>query len=330
MDVDDCYALLGVDPQSDAATIRRAWLELAHRHHPDHNPGNAGSHDLFIAIKEAYSVLSDPESRRKYDLRQHAFGLLEKAQPYLKVYTESTRLGVFQEVRLHFTYLGNGTAFVKPSIPGFQLASKPYVAHNLVKSQSENLKETTLTYVLVPQRIGRLEISAASIMISGKRYTTSPISISVEPSMCFFSDRQVATSSAVKFEVFRILPAKQGRFPLGETKVNHMVWIPRGRTASLFHQLGTTLKWVCTLFIGFWLQSQFQIPFLIGSVLGNLIGGLNVRVMYHLVSVKPKWETCRKYARQQGYLGSGFQEGEGFLWPLVRSGLPSRILRSMI
>jgi hypothetical protein len=328
--VDDFYTLLGVDPLSSPADIRKAWLELAHRHHPDHNPGNPSSHDLFISIKEAYSVLSNPDLRRLYDQQRDTFSLKSTDSPYLKVSTDSLSAEVYQEVRVHFTYLGNGMAFSKPSMNGFKMASKPYVSHKMVGRHGDYVKETTLTYVIVPQRTGNLEISSASIMISGKRYATSSLTFTVASSKCAFTGKERADAAPVRFEVFRILPAKQGRFPLGETKVNHLVWIPRGRTAYMFHSLGMALKVVFTFFGGFWLLSQFNMPFLLGACVGNLAGGLNVRIMYHLVSVKPKWEGSRAYARRQEYLGYGFFEGEGFFWPLIKNGLLSRIIRAIL
>lgn len=329
MKVDDFYTLLGVDPLSSPADIRKAWLELAHRHHPDHNPDNPGSHDLFIAIKEAYGVLSNPDLRRKYDLRRGTNNTLNSDLPYFKVSTDCLQVGVFQEVRIHFTYLGNGTAFLKPAMEDFQLASKPYVSHKMFERQGGYVKETTLTYVIVPQRTGELHVSTASIMISGKRYASSSLTFTVTPVRCAFTAQEMAGPAPVRFDMFRNLPAKQGRFPIGETKLNHRIWVPRGRTAFLFHGLGMTLKVVFTFFGGFWMLSQYNMPFVLGACIGNLAGGVNVRIMYRLAAVKPKWQGSRTYARSQEYLGFGFYEGEGFFWPLIRNGSVSRIIRML-
>lgn len=62
--------MLGIGPTVGAAEIRRAYRQLALRHHPD-RAGPAGT-AMFQRIAEAYRVLSDPAARTSYDtgLRQ--------------------------------------------------------------------------------------------------------------------------------------------------------------------------------------------------------------------------------------------------------------------
>lgn len=62
----DFYEVLGVPRDADAEQIQRAYRTLARRHHPDVNK-SPGAEDRFKKINEAYAVLSDPKSRRKYD-----------------------------------------------------------------------------------------------------------------------------------------------------------------------------------------------------------------------------------------------------------------------
>src|SRR5438093_7041681 len=40
--------------------------------HPDRNPDDAVAHERFKEASEAYTVLSDPDRRRSYDLFGHA------------------------------------------------------------------------------------------------------------------------------------------------------------------------------------------------------------------------------------------------------------------
>eukprot|EP00286_Rhodomonas_abbreviata_P005143 CAMPEP_0181328634 /NCGR_PEP_ID=MMETSP1101-20121128/22841_1 /TAXON_ID=46948 /ORGANISM="Rhodomonas abbreviata, Strain Caron Lab Isolate" /LENGTH=122 /DNA_ID=CAMNT_0023437577 /DNA_START=285 /DNA_END=650 /DNA_ORIENTATION=- len=63
----DYYGILGVDKKADEKEIKRAYKRLAMRNHPDINK-EPGAKDKFVLINEAYSVLSDPEKRRQYDL----------------------------------------------------------------------------------------------------------------------------------------------------------------------------------------------------------------------------------------------------------------------
>jgi hypothetical protein len=59
------YDVLGVAPGADEASLRRAYVELARRHHPDVAGGDAAR---MRAINEAWATLSDPARRASYDL----------------------------------------------------------------------------------------------------------------------------------------------------------------------------------------------------------------------------------------------------------------------
>jgi len=58
----DPYEVLGIDPRSDDAEIRRRYLELVRRHPPDREP------ERFAAVREAYDQLRDPVARLKSKL----------------------------------------------------------------------------------------------------------------------------------------------------------------------------------------------------------------------------------------------------------------------
>jgi curved DNA-binding protein CbpA len=67
------YELLGVTPDVDAATVRRAYLDGSRRYHPDawyrKNIGEFGPllSRAFQKLSAAYQVLSDEDSRAEYD-----------------------------------------------------------------------------------------------------------------------------------------------------------------------------------------------------------------------------------------------------------------------
>ncbi|MEM7736378.1 MAG: J domain-containing protein [Deinococcota bacterium] len=70
----DHYHILGITEDADLQEVRSAYRQLAKVHHPDLNPGDPYADALFQRINAAYSVLSNPESRRDYDLvRQHTY-----------------------------------------------------------------------------------------------------------------------------------------------------------------------------------------------------------------------------------------------------------------
>ena len=67
----DFYAALGVLPTAEDVVIRAAYKALAQRYHPDKYRGpKAEAEALMKELNAAYSVLSDPEKRRRYDEAQ--------------------------------------------------------------------------------------------------------------------------------------------------------------------------------------------------------------------------------------------------------------------
>ena len=67
MDFKDYYHTLGVDKGATDKAIKQAYRKLARQHHPDVNPGDSSAEGRFKDITEAYEVLGDAETRRKYD-----------------------------------------------------------------------------------------------------------------------------------------------------------------------------------------------------------------------------------------------------------------------
>jgi DnaJ-class molecular chaperone len=67
MDVKDYYTTLGVARGADEKEIKKAYRKLAQKYHPDKNPGDKTAEQRFKEINEAYTVLSDPDKRAKYD-----------------------------------------------------------------------------------------------------------------------------------------------------------------------------------------------------------------------------------------------------------------------
>ena len=63
----DYYKILGISKKTTQKEIKTAYRKLARKYHPDLNPDNKESERKFKEINEANEVLSDPESRKKYD-----------------------------------------------------------------------------------------------------------------------------------------------------------------------------------------------------------------------------------------------------------------------
>lgn len=63
----DAYRTLQVDPSADHVVVQAAYRVLARRFHPD---GDQPDPHRMAELNQAYAVLRDPESRRRYDMKR--------------------------------------------------------------------------------------------------------------------------------------------------------------------------------------------------------------------------------------------------------------------
>ena len=68
----DYYEVLGVGAGASDQEIKSAYRKLAVKYHPDKNPGSKEAEERFKEAAEAYSVLSDPDKRARYDRFGHS------------------------------------------------------------------------------------------------------------------------------------------------------------------------------------------------------------------------------------------------------------------
>jgi curved DNA-binding protein CbpA len=102
---EDLYRRLDLPADASPAEISRAYRRLAQVSHPDARPDDADAPRRFLAITEAYEILSDPQRRARYDRGQPKTpnprpGPVDRAKPgrpdvppTIIVVTPTTRMG---------------------------------------------------------------------------------------------------------------------------------------------------------------------------------------------------------------------------------------------
>lgn len=301
------YDILGVDHGASRADIKRAFRELAKKHHPDVNGSSTSSSEKFVAIQTAYEVLYDDSKRRAYDqqLTGHPGGLEGiNFEHFFVASTSHTHVKLNDEVFIKFSYSGEGRIFRQPDFKGFHVSGKPFVHHSTVVKNGIPMKETSLTFTLAPLQKGMLRINPASIKIFNKQYATSPLGLYIEDNVCHFTANHVADGVPV---LMPLTFEEHSRGPLftGITYHRHDVLIPRCKVAMRFHWLGKMVKiatavWVVSLCMnnGFALWTSL--------CLGISAGGINCQLMYKLAGVKSKFFHVRKYPLVQQYFSQGY------------------------
>ena len=63
----DYWAVLGLEPGADPASLKRAFRAQARRWHPDLNGSDPVAEERFKLVNEAYAVLSDPRRRQAWE-----------------------------------------------------------------------------------------------------------------------------------------------------------------------------------------------------------------------------------------------------------------------
>ena len=63
----DYYKILNISDSANQEEIKKSFRKLALELHPDHNPNDPRSEEIFKEITEAYGVLSDTKKKLEYD-----------------------------------------------------------------------------------------------------------------------------------------------------------------------------------------------------------------------------------------------------------------------
>uniref|UniRef100_A0A7S3GWJ6 J domain-containing protein n=1 Tax=Spumella elongata TaxID=89044 RepID=A0A7S3GWJ6_9STRA len=102
----DYYKVLGVGSNATNDELKAAYVQLALLHHPD--TARSGEEEKasseFIKVAEAWSILSKPDNRTRYDLLRNAYlGLSPSTLSSDGTYISSEPVG-FSEMKNNYTY----------------------------------------------------------------------------------------------------------------------------------------------------------------------------------------------------------------------------------
>ncbi|MEX0775318.1 MAG: molecular chaperone DnaJ [Phycisphaeraceae bacterium] len=68
----DYYEILSLERTASGDEVKRAYRRMAMKFHPDRNPNDKEAEGKFKEASQAYEVLSDPDTRQRYDRHGHA------------------------------------------------------------------------------------------------------------------------------------------------------------------------------------------------------------------------------------------------------------------
>jgi molecular chaperone DnaJ len=117
----DYYEVLGVQKGAAKDEIKKAYRQLAIKHHPDRNPDSKDAEEKFKQATEAYEILADDRKRQAYD--QYGFaGVSGMGQPTAQDF--STIFQGFEDIfgdvsGIFDSFFGGGGAKRRSSGKGF-------------------------------------------------------------------------------------------------------------------------------------------------------------------------------------------------------------------
>jgi molecular chaperone DnaJ len=117
----DFYEVLGVQKNASREEIKKAYRQLAIKHHPDRNPESKDAEEKFKEATEAYEILADDRKRQAYD--QYGFaGLSGMGQPTAQDF--STIFQGFEDIfgdvsGIFDSFFGGGSARRRSSGRGY-------------------------------------------------------------------------------------------------------------------------------------------------------------------------------------------------------------------
>lgn len=301
------YEILEVPANASYEDIKRAYRRLALLHHPDRSKGKTDHSVFFLEIKEAYETLIDPVRRQEYDRRK----VIKEPDANFRfsffAFADQSVVPCFEELRISFTFTGDGRFFKKPDFINFFVTGVPYVSVRKVFQSDTEVKETTLSYIVCPMHTGSLVIDRAAVKIRNKSYFTEPLKIQVTESKCFFTKNKTANGKPYKYPMFYEATVGADKVRLLKN-FGHTVLIPRSAYAQLYHRITKGLKLVMMIW-GIILCILIKKNLVIGALIGLAFGGLMGNILYFIAGVKPVFRFASQFKTVKDYHEKGYQTG---------------------
>ena len=89
------------------------------------------------------------------------------------------KLGINERLRIDFEVNQDGDNFKRPDFKGFTIYSGPNQAVSRSWSNGKGTYSKTFSYILVPQKRGKIAIEQAEITIKGEVYKSAPLEVTI-------------------------------------------------------------------------------------------------------------------------------------------------------
>ncbi len=101
------------------------------------------------------------------------------SQGLFEVRTSHQRMGINELLRVDFVSHDDGEKFVAPAFEGFTVKDGPVTRQYEETIDGKRRYSFEYSYLLQPQKKGVMTIPAATLEISGQKFTTAPVSVTV-------------------------------------------------------------------------------------------------------------------------------------------------------
>lgn len=221
------YARLGVARDATSEEIRAAYFEAARRLHPDANPDPQAAED-FLAVQEAYEVLSDDNKRAQYDAHLQ---LQEEAASAIKINTLYSRMNIprLEEPQLVYVML-ELIAIPEPA----EEEQSPPLNICLVLDRSTSMQGARMEMVKANAiqmiRQMRPQDTISVVVFSDRAEVLVPASRVAEGNKIESRINMILPSGGT--EIYRGLEAgiSQLRRAMNSNTINHLILLTDGRT----------------------------------------------------------------------------------------------------